>query len=320
MQDWLTVIGVLLIIGILLDGLRRMRNAKRDSIRMSPNMKRKAPTTPEQAHRDRYTSELPNGGARIISTDTNAATDVDTQAPVRRVVKPRTLRKQPSIPQQVTLNLDESVPMLMESIEDGDENDKGLDALPVDDRIEPSFANDFSADELPPETEPGFNADASDDQDFDDADADLMREPDEVIIINVMMQEKNYFQGEALLDVLLQSGMRFGDMNIFHRHVNTNGEGSVLFGLANMVKPGDFNLDSMSQFQTPGVSLFMTLPLKTDSLRAFDTMKQTAEAIATALGGELKDEDRNRMTHQAMEHCRQRIQDYERKRLSRAGA
>ena len=34
-QEWLTVLIVVLIIGIFLDGFRRMRNARRDSLKMS---------------------------------------------------------------------------------------------------------------------------------------------------------------------------------------------------------------------------------------------------------------------------------------------
>lgn len=337
MQDWLTVIGVLLIVGILLDGVRRMRNAKRDNIRVSRNVKRKAaPELSGQEPRDPYTSELPNGGARVVAED--ALQSTNEKPSVRAAVKKRAPRKQPTIPQQVTLNLDESVPMLMESVDEkaNEDIDEELSDAEVplsasmEDRIEPSFDHGFSADEsaslsVPaslsePSMEVGFESNEFDvDGSESEYDTEEMAEPEEVIIINVMMVNKQYFQGEALLDVLLQSGMRYGDMNIFHRYTDTNGNGSILFSLANMVKPGDFNLDSMGEFQTPGVSLFMTLPIKADSLKAFDTMRQTAEAIANALNGELKDEDRNRMTHQTMEHCRQRIQDYERKRLSRVG-
>src|SRR5690606_34854114 len=135
-------------------------------------------------------------------------------------------------------------------------------------------------------------------------------QPDEVIIINVMAPTGEYFQGDELLDVLLQNGMRFGDMSIFHRHQEATGQGPVLFSLANMVKPGTFELDTISNFQTPGVSLFMTLPIKADSLRAFDLMRDIAQDLCGQLGGDLKDENRSVMTRQTMEHCRQRITDY----------
>jgi cell division protein ZipA len=92
----------------------------------------------------------------------------------------------------------------------------------------------------------------------------------------------------------------------------------LLFSMANMVKPGTFDLDAMDNFETPGVSLFMTLPIKADSMASFDLMVDTARAIAETLGGELKDEQRSVMTRQTIEHCRQRIRDYELKKLSRS--
>jgi len=204
----------------------------------------------------------------------------------------------------------------------------------VDDRTEPVFETDDEAahhadHEL--RQEPSFSA-LDNEIDFADAepvfdeqieaddDEPLPAQPDEVIIINVMAPTGEYFQGDELLDVLLQNGMRFGDMSIFHRHQEATGQGPVLFSLANMVKPGTFELDTISNFQTPGVSLFMTLPIKADSLRAFDLMRDIAQDLCGQLGGDLKDENRSVMTRQTMEHCRQRITDYERKRLSRAGA
>lgn len=142
-------------------------------------------------------------------------------------------------------------------------------------------------------------------------------EPEEVLIINVMAHKGEMFNGADLLDIILQCGMRYGSMDIFHRHSDTKGEGALLFSMANMVKPGTFDLDAMDEFETPGVSLFMTLPINADSMQSFDLMADTARAIAETLGGELKDEQRSVMTRQTLEHCRERIRNFERMRLFR---
>src|SRR5690554_8201910 len=57
------------------------------------------------------------------------------------------------------------------------------------------------------------------------------RRSSDLIIINVMAPPGDYFQGDELLDALLQNGMRFGDMEIFHRHQEANGQGPILFSL-----------------------------------------------------------------------------------------
>lgn len=41
---------------------------------------------------------------------------------------------------------------------------------------------------------------------------------DEVLIINVIARDESGFKGPALLQNILESGLRFGDMDIFHRH------------------------------------------------------------------------------------------------------
>ncbi|UTF60688.1 cell division protein ZipA [Gilvimarinus sp. DA14] len=324
-KDWLTVIVVLLIVGILLDGWRRMRASKRDSIRVSKRA-RQFESTPEPDD-EPYTSELPNGGARVVAK----REILDTPTPAQH----QHSRERDTIPQQVTLNLDESVPMLMESVEEQNETPEPRH----EERLEPSFSATEPEEQQPhnrspyaePQSrqEPSFSAiDEQPDEPaaepepvYSENDSEAPpAAPDEVIIINVMAREGQMFAGEMLLDALLQVGMRYGEMNIFHRHARENGEGPVLFSLANMVKPGTFDLDNMASFQTPGISLFLTLPLRVDSIKAFDIMRDTAWAIADGLGGELKDENRSVMTRQTMEHCRQRIAEYERKRLSRAGA
>lgn len=142
-------------------------------------------------------------------------------------------------------------------------------------------------------------------------------EPDLVLVINVTAVKGDYFPGRDLLDTVLAQGMRFGVMNVFHHHAEANGEGSILYSMANIVVPGTFDLNAINTFVTPGISLFLALPVEGDSGKAFETMLGTARAIAQNLGGELKDEKRSVLTQQTVEHYRSRIKEYERKRLSR---
>ena len=50
-------------------------------------------------------------------------------------------------------------------------------------------------------------------------------------------------------------------------------------------------------------------------MQSFELMVDAARTIAETLGGELKDEQRSVMTRQTIEHCRERIRDFERRRL-----
>lgn len=317
MREWLTVIIGLLILAVLLDGIRRVRHARRNSLRRARHARE------SHAADALLRSELPNGGARV---------------------KPRKSAEQPEIakervPQQVSLNLDEHVPTLME-VETEQLKDTSREsssslatASPTAaERIEPTFGSDDldedhpdvvlglvperATEGAPPAAErPAMNT--KDEADIEAQEAARQREPEEVLVINVMAAAGERLRGDLLLETVLEQGMRFGDMNIFHHHEQPGGRGALLYSMANMVVPGTFDLNSMRDFSTPGVSLFQTLPSETDSAQAFEKMLSTARAIARHLGAELKDENRSVMTVQTMEHYRGRIREFERKQLSR---
>ncbi|MSR12549.1 MAG: cell division protein ZipA [Gammaproteobacteria bacterium] len=144
-------------------------------------------------------------------------------------------------------------------------------------------------------------------------------EPSSVIVINVMAKAGLVFVGDDLLHVLITSGMKFGDMNIFHRRLGGDNKSPVIFSIANILNPGTFDLNKMHDFSTLGVSLFLALPTSIKNLDAFDQMLNVARQLCGALEGELRDDSRNLMTAQTIEHYRQRIRDFELRRLKAVG-
>jgi len=115
------------------------------------------------------------------------------------------------------------------------------------------------------------------------------------------------FLGQKLVDILQDSGMSFGEMDIFHQ---LDDNAVQLFSLASAVEPGTFNLASIDQFSTPGVSLFMRVHELAAPLQVLDSMLSVANTIAQELNGEVRDETRSVMTPQTIEHCRQSITDF----------
>jgi len=134
----------------------------------------------------------------------------------------------------------------------------------------------------------------------------------QVIIISVVMPENQQMLGAALLPSLLTLGLKYGEMNIFHRHQDNAGNGDVTFSLANMMKPGSFELDSMETFATQGVSLFMTLPNAGDSFAVFEQMLSAAKQLAQEFNGQVLDDKRNAMTRQTEQHYASKIREFDR--------
>lgn len=135
----------------------------------------------------------------------------------------------------------------------------------------------------------------------------------EVIVISVVMAEGHAMSGAALLPSLLTLGMKFGDMNIFHRHEDNAGNGKVTFSLANMMNPGTFDLDNMENFTTQGVSLFMTLPNAGDPFNVFEQMLSAAKQLSQEFHGQILDDKRSVMTKQTEQHYVSKIREFERR-------
>ncbi|MBU2240374.1 MAG: cell division protein ZipA, partial [Gammaproteobacteria bacterium] len=150
-----------------------------------------------------------------------------------------------------------------------------------------------------------------------DQEDNSIAEIEEVIVINIFAPEEQNFSGMELLQLILNCGMRYGEMDIFHRHEDGFDRGRVQFSMANAIEPGTFDLETMGESDCPGVSFFMGLPGPKNSMKAFDFMLETAQTLVRNLGGELRDERRTPMSDQTIAHCRQRIRDFERRRLMR---
>ena len=135
----------------------------------------------------------------------------------------------------------------------------------------------------------------------------------QVIVLSVVMPQGQDMSGAALLPTLLTLGLKYGEMNIFHRHQDNAGNGKVTFSLANMMNPGTFNLDDIENFSTQGVTLFMTLPNTGDAFEVFEQMLNAAKQLAVEFRAQLLDDKRSVMTKQTEQHYKSIIREFERK-------
>jgi cell division protein ZipA len=137
-----------------------------------------------------------------------------------------------------------------------------------------------------------------------------------VVVLHLMAREGESLPGDQLLSSLLNQGLRYGSMKIFHRHTGEDGSGPVMYSVANSINPGTFDLNSMDQLVTPGISLFFAMEDVDDPAATLDNLLASAKQMAIDLNAELKDESRSALTRQTEDHYRQCIIDFSRAQLS----
>jgi cell division protein ZipA len=128
----------------------------------------------------------------------------------------------------------------------------------------------------------------------------------DVLVMHLVAKKGDTVSGESLLETAVDAGLRYGEMKIFHRHLNDDGSGQVLFSMANLVNPGTFDLNTMKTITTPGVTLFMPLDDIEDPVSALEVMIQTVDTLVEKLPLNVMDESRSSMTRQTIDHYRQR--------------
>lgn len=348
LREWLIAIGSLVIIGVVIDGLRRMRRARKESVAISSGMGADD-LDPSPLDKD-FNPELPNGGARTISRDTledrgyvkphKPRFGNPPQKPTRPVTDSRTKAEPEPEPEPRSSDVENDYSESFSASRDESDLDveagwnsapEEADAPFEDDGIvgeprvvrkqepapgkasEPRPEPPVITTEVEEDTARRRPAQAKSDQPLAGANRPEARE---VVVINVLAKAGQNFSGTKLKDLFEACGLQHGDLDIYHRHEQTDTHSPVQFSVASAVEPGTFRPEDMAALSTPGISFFMSLPGPTNSLQAFEFMLETAQCVVRNLGGELKDERRSVMTAQTIEHCRQRIREFERKKRS----
>lgn len=348
LREWLIAIGTLVILGIVVDGIRRMRRARKESMAISSGMG--ADDLDESPLEEDYNPELPNGGARTVSRDVleergyvkperSSRFGNPPPKPTRPAKEARTPQQQadpePELAEEDRFSSayqDEDIQDAGWGARDDEAFDDGIIGEPRTVSEEPApveadvpAAAEPEAEPLTENVPPIVTSEVEEDtarrsqaaRRSDQPLAGANRpEAREVIVINVLARSGGEFTGPALKKLFEACGLEHGDMDIYHRHEEADTTSPVQFSVASAVEPGTFRPADIPAMKTPGISFFMSLPGPTKPLQAFDFMLETAQAVVRNLGGELKDERRSVMTPQTIEHCRQRIREFERKQRS----
>ncbi len=129
----------------------------------------------------------------------------------------------------------------------------------------------------------------------------------EIVSINIIANQERGFVGYELIQSLLAVGLRYGAMNIFHRHETSAGNGRVIFSVASAVEPGTFDLSRTGSLSVSGLCFFMSVAESADPLADFEVMYTTAQQLSRDLDGELQDVKHQSMTEDLLESYRNKI-------------
>ncbi len=136
---------------------------------------------------------------------------------------------------------------------------------------------------------------------------------DKVVSVFLAARAGQSLHGPDLVVAAEKAGLVYGHMNIFHRLVDNHPEQGPIFSVANLVKPGSFDMTHIQDLRTPGISFFLALPGPMSALDAWDAMLPTAQRMAELLDGVLLDEERNALGRQRIAHIREDLRNYDRK-------
>ncbi|MBA8883396.1 cell division protein ZipA [Dokdonella fugitiva] len=133
-----------------------------------------------------------------------------------------------------------------------------------------------------------------------------------IVTLFVASRTHEPLAGPDIVVAAEKAGLEFGDMGIFHRLVLGKKADGPVFSMANMVKPGHFDMARLDEVSTPGVTLFMTLPGPLPALDAWEMLLPTAQRLAELLDAQVLDEGRNALGRQRIAHIRDELRAWDR--------
>ena len=175
-------------------------------------------------------------------------------------------------------------------------------------RQEPSLGADSASDSAAASGEPSSMPGKS--SQGERADGDIGK----IVTVHVEASDGRMIHGQDLVVAAEKAGLTYGAMGIFHRLVDGKASLGPIFSVANMLKPGHFDLADLDAIESPGLTFFLTLPGPMPGLDAWETMLPAAQRMAELLGGQVLDDRRNPMGRQRIALLRDELRAYDRQR------
>lgn len=142
----------------------------------------------------------------------------------------------------------------------------------------------------------------------------VSEEFDKIVTLYLAARAGRTLHGPDIVVAAEKAGLVYGYMGVFHRLVENRPDRGPVFSVANIMKPGSFDMAQIHAVETPAIAFFLTLPAPVSALEAWDTMLPTATRMAELLDGVVLDEQRNALGRQRIAHIRDELRAYDRQR------
>ena len=135
---------------------------------------------------------------------------------------------------------------------------------------------------------------------------------EKIITLYVAARAGEKLRGPDIVVAAEKAGLTYGHMQIFHRLVENHPERGPIFSVANIMRPGSFDMATIQELETPAIAFFLTLPAPLTALDAWEKMLPTAQRMSELLDGVVLDESRNALGRQRIAHIRDELRGYDR--------
>ncbi len=122
-----------------------------------------------------------------------------------------------------------------------------------------------------------------------------------IVTLFVLARNEQKFEGYELYQTIIDEGLVFGNMDIFHYFINKDPRARHAFSIAKATEPGTFDLDSFGSKSYSGICLLMNLDLSAESEENFELMLEKAYHIARSLNGVVCDDNKRPLSNADLE-------------------
>lgn len=129
-----------------------------------------------------------------------------------------------------------------------------------------------------------------------------------LVALIVAPTEETDILGPQLHAALIAQGLKFGESEVYHRHIG----GRIVYSVASLLKPGKLIPAEAENFSTKGLTVVLNLPGPVTPVVAVDDMLATTRALATVLKLEIFDARRERVTDEVGKKLRAEVEDWAR--------